>query len=216
MDTCFVQNESRLGRVVLQAKQAIWTDDKESVEASALASESGSRLKSKYRSAIEAMATALSPVGHDLVAERREHVRLMNLLGDPLLVIRHPKPLKIEARDTYEAGEPLDANIEVPWEGAMEVELLLHRDRLPGNLESIRANEQAEARYQRMQQNYDRANHLVIAHQVLDVDAGTHRVRFESSEDFRGQYVLRARMQGEDDWAIGTKRVQFQRKKKVN
>ncbi|AMV32310.1 Gingipain R2 precursor [Pirellula sp. SH-Sr6A] len=216
MDTCFVQNESRLGRVVLQAKKSIWTDEKESEKRSEPASVSSSKLKSKYQSAIEAMATALSPVGHDLVAERREHVRLMNLLGDPLLVIRHPQPLKIEARDTIEAGEPLDAEIEAPWSGTMEVELLLHRDRLPSTLESIQANEQAEARYQRMQQNYDRANHLVLAHQRLDVEAGTRHVLFETKEDFRGQYVLRARMQGEEDWAIGTKRVQFQRKKKAN
>jgi hypothetical protein len=216
MDTCFVQNESRLGQVVLQAKKAIWLDDKEPEKAKEWSTGSGSKLKSKYQSAIEAMATALSPAGHDLVAERREHVRLMNLLGDPLLVIRHPKPLNIEARDTYEAGESLEANIEAPWGGTIEVELLLHRDRLPSHLESIQANEQAEARYQRMQQNYDRANHLVIAHQHLEVEAGTHRILFESTDDFRGQYVLRARMQGAEDWAIGTKRLQFQRKRKAN
>lgn len=225
MDSCFVQKERRLGKVVLHAKQSIWRDERETAPArldgkATPSVEGASKLKTKYKSAIETMAKALSPEGHDLVAERREHVRLMNLLGDPLLSIRHPQPLKLEAQDMVEAGADIEASVHVPWEGEMDVELVLHRDRLPSDARSANAGssgakEEADARYQRMQENYDRANDLVLSQQRLRVQPGIHPVRFETSDEYRGQYVIRARMQGSDDWAVGTKRIQLQRKKKV-
>lgn len=214
MDSCFVQNERRLGKVVLQAKQSIWRDENE-IDRTNESIEGAGKLKTKYQSAIETMAKALSPEGHDLVAERREHVRLMNLLGDPLLSIRHPLPLKIETQDVFEAGSDIEASIDVPWTGEMEVELLLHRDRLPPSVGSADSKEGGDTKYQRMQENYDRANDLVIVQQRLHVQPGVYPVRFQTSEEYRGQYVIRARMQGSDDWAVGTKRIQLQRKKKV-
>lgn len=220
MDCCFVQNERRLGKVVLNAKQSIWRDESETrltnvAENAIRPAEGAGKLKTKYQLAIETMAKALSPEGHGLVAERREHVRLMNLLGDPLLSIRHPRPLQIEARDVLEAGSDIEASIDVPWSGEMEVELVLHRDRLPPAVGSADSKDGTDSKYQLMQQNYDRANDLVVSQQRLNVQPGVHQVRFETSDDYRGQYVLRARMEGSDDWAVGTKRIQLQRKKKA-
>lgn len=219
MDSCFVQNERRLGKLVLRAKQSIWRDESDAGQANMadgvkMSNEGAGKLKTKYQSAIETMAKALSPEGHDLVAERREHVRLMNLLGDPLLSIRHPQPLKIEALEVLEAGSPIEASVQVPWAGEMDVELVLHRDRLPPTLGLADSKEEADSKYQRMQDNYDRANDLVLSQQRLNVQPGVQQVRFETSDEYRGQYVIRARMQSSDDWAVGTKRIQLQRKKK--
>ena len=44
---------------------------------------------------IDALAPVVSPAGTDLVDERREHMRLYNLLGDPMLRMHQPLPLDL-------------------------------------------------------------------------------------------------------------------------
>ncbi len=50
---------------------------------------------SATRIMIDALATVVSPPGTNLVDERREHMMLYNLLGDPTLRLQHPEELEI-------------------------------------------------------------------------------------------------------------------------
>jgi hypothetical protein len=80
---CFRDRIPTLGELVFEAKRRVWTDDEES--ASSIKQAEGFDVRKRYRKVVTDMAQALNPSDHDLTLERREHVRLMNLLGDPLL-----------------------------------------------------------------------------------------------------------------------------------
>lgn len=73
------------------------------------------------RMMIDALATVVSPPGTDLVEERREHMMLYNLIGDPTLRLHHPHPLLIVIPSGHELGESFELQIESPIEGELHV-----------------------------------------------------------------------------------------------
>ncbi len=144
-----------LGRVLVNAKRSIWIEE----SANDVASEDGkpSKLKSKYKTAVEQMARALSPEDHSLVAERREHVRLMNLLGDPLLEIKRPEWIPIQGPEEALAGEKCIAKIQVPHNGRMQMELRMHRDQLPSDMTAVGNYDGSAEKRELMQRNYEKS-----------------------------------------------------------
>ena len=85
---------------------------------------------------IDALATLISPSGAKLPDERREHMLLYNLLGDPTLRLQHPEPLEL-TRATNE-GDPdsLQLTISSPISG----NLLITVDRPLGAVKHGDAN----------------------------------------------------------------------------
>ena len=65
----------------------------------------------------DAVATMLMPMAADLDAQRREHLYLFNLLGDPLLRMRHPQPVDVAAPQQVTAGETLTVRGQSPLGG---------------------------------------------------------------------------------------------------
>jgi hypothetical protein len=72
--------------------------------------------KDATRKSLDAMASGLGPLlerggppwrPEDLTTERREHVAMYQLLGDPLLGWRRPRPMEITAPAEIEAGQEL-------------------------------------------------------------------------------------------------------------
>lgn len=209
MEACFRDKIPELGTIVLQAQRALWIDDSATTETNKETDRA--KLKTKYQSAIEQMARALSPPDHSLLAERREHVRLMNLLGDPLLVLRQPRTIELNCSDTVEAGSPLALSGRADWSGTATVELLLHRDRLPARLETIQSYTGTTEQHETMQSNYELANHLVLWSEKIDVIDGTFSISIPIPSDSIGKHVIRMRMQTNGDWAVGTKRITIRR-----
>jgi hypothetical protein len=197
-----------LGRVLVNAKRSIWNDDKSSDENTDVNS---TRLKTKYRTSVEQMARALSPEDHSLVAERREHVRLMNLLGDPLLEIRHPESLPIEGPNEVSAGENCVVQLEIPRSGRMIIELRMHRDQLPSDLVPIGSYDGSESKRGLMQRNYENANNLTLWSQVIDVPPGRFQIEIPIPKNSKGKQVVWARIELSDGWHIGTHRFNVKR-----
>ena len=111
LDQCYVQRVGSLGDVVLRAKQDMLRPTVQSPDLSpglspplskssapsAGAGDSPVAPRDMQMQMITVIASALSPTGHDLLAERQEHVWQMNLLGDPMLRLHHPAPLEVVA-----------------------------------------------------------------------------------------------------------------------
>jgi hypothetical protein len=118
MDEFFHQRRSTLGALVLHAKRRMLQ-----------AAPDSSR-----RQMLDALAMALSPQRDRLDAERREHVHLFNLLGDPLLRLPQPVRVSLKSDAAVTAGEALRVAVVCPIEGEGIVEFVCRRDRARAEL----------------------------------------------------------------------------------
>jgi len=222
MDGCFRDRTETLGEIVLNAKRAIWNQTDVDLTRSAktkdasgkpLLQKEDGRLREKQQVLIERLAAALSPPGHELSQERKEHVRLMNLLGDPLLQLRQPIEMEIACEAEPIAGTTLVVTGNSPLSGSLQVELVLSRDRLPDGLRPISNYDGSEEQRDRMQENYSRASNLVVTKTEHNIPSGDYRVELEVPPNLRGRCVLRAYVYGESNWASGSRRVKVTRSK---
>lgn len=214
MDGCFVDRIETIGEIVLNANRNVWNQT--ALVKSSDGSESGStekRLRDRQKGLMEGMAVALSPEGHSLVEERREHVRLMNLLGDPLLRIRQPKEITLRGGDQFSAGQVVTVDGDSPLAGMLSVELALTRDRLPNGIKPIERYDNSESVRDAMRANYDAASDLVLWKTEKKISSGSFSVDLPLPSDSRGRYVLRAFVYGDQDWATGAQRIKILKSK---
>ncbi len=213
MDGCFQDRTETLGEIVLNAKKSIWNQTEAGKDGSDQAS-TKNRLRDNQQLLIANMATALSPAGHDLSEERKEHVRLMNLLGDPLLRIRQPAEISIQCEEQHQSGATIKLKGISPISGQLHVELVLSRDRLPDGIKTVPTFDGALEQRQQMQQNYTQASNLVLLQSEQTVEPGDFAVDIPIPMDCRGRCVVRAVVYGADDWASGTQRIKVTRPSK--
>ncbi|MEY2614039.1 MAG: Gingipain precursor [Planctomycetota bacterium] len=232
---CFRDRLPTLGEVVLQAKRRIWIDDESnpdtqtpaspstqarpSTTASDLASATSAQdpqivdIRQRYRKIVTEMANALNPSNHDLTLERREHVRLMNLLGDPLLKIAYPQPMELNVQEKIIAGESLKVSGSSPIDGKLIVELALVRDRLPDGVAALASYRGTDQERQQMNQTYAMSNQLVVERTEIAVKAGKFSIDIPIRAEARGRYVLSTYVYGQDSWGVASKKLTVQRPK---
>ncbi|MBU6236334.1 MAG: hypothetical protein KGQ51_00815 [Planctomycetes bacterium] len=214
---CFRDRIPTLGAIVLQAKQKIWIDDEvtdpQSSDTESQQNSSRIDIRQRYRRIVTDMATALNPGNHDLLAERREHVRLMNLLGDPLLKLPYPDIIEIEAAETLEPGSTVPIRGTTPIGGRLIVELALVRDRLPEGVVPLSNYDGSPAQLEQMQTTYDTANDLRVARFEQVVAPGEFEMQVAVPDDLKGRCVISAYVYGDDRWAVGSGRVAVRKPK---
>jgi hypothetical protein len=227
---CFRDRLPTLGEVVLQAKRRIWIDDEstpniqspsgtfDSTSASTPATDSPQDaqvvdIRQRYRKIVTEMANALNPSNHDLTLERREHVRLMNLLGDPLLKLAYPQPIDLNVQDKVIAGDSLRVSGSTPVDGNLIVELALVRDRLPEGAAAIASYRGTDQERQQMNQTYATSNQLVVERSEIAVKAGDFSIDIPIRAEARGRYVLSTYVYGKNSWGVASKKLTVQRPK---
>jgi len=144
------------------------------------------------RKSIDSMATSLSPMLHkgneiwrpeDLATERREHVAMYQLLGDPLLRWRRPRSIKLTAAAEAMAGAPLIIEGGAEFEGNCIVELA----RMGGTSASHDGG----------------AKSNILATVSERVRNGAFRISLPIPADASGPLVVRAYLRGEAGSAVG-------------
>lgn len=216
---CFRDQIPTLGGILLNAKRNIWKpseavatiQDGGNNKAAQTQDSAADRLRAKQQSLITQMATALSPDGHDLTEERREHVRLMNLLGDPLLRIKHPVAMPIHCEAEPNSGEPMVVTGSSPNPGKLKLELVLSRDRLPNGIRTVSDFQGTDEQRKAMQDNYSRASDLVIVKLEKEIPSGKFSLELPVPADCRGKCIVRAFVYGKNEWASGSQRVSVRR-----
>jgi len=219
MDGCFRDQIPTLGGILLNAKRNIWKpseavstiQDGGNVKVAQPQVSAVDRLRAKQQSLITHMATALSPDGHDLTEERREHVRLMNLLGDPLLRIKHPVPMPIHCESEPNSGRPMVITGNSPNPGKLKLELVWSRDRLPDGIRTVSDFQGTDEQRKAMQDNYARASDLVIVKLEKEIPSGEFSLELPVPSDCRGKCIVRAFVYGKNEWASGSQRVSVRR-----
>lgn len=217
MNGCFRDRIETLGEVVHQAKRRIWIDDAHADPQSphTVGEKPTGRvdIRQRYRKIITDMATALNPGEHDLLAERREHVRLMNLLGDPLLKIPYPETIEIQTTEALEPGSTATVRGASPIGGKLVIELALVRDRLPEGTMPLAVYDGSPAQLEQMQATYDTANDLRVSRFEQVVAPGGFQAKIDIPSDLKGRCVMSAYVYGERGWAVGSQRVTVRKPK---
>src|SRR5207244_2321955 len=111
---CFQERRPTLGELLLHAKRNMVLRSRDD----------------DHSKMLDAVAAAISPRPADLEAERAEHLKLFNLIGDPLLRLRYPQDVRLDVAPEALAGQPLEVRGECQVAGQCTVSLVVRRDRL--------------------------------------------------------------------------------------
>lgn len=198
----FFEGESpTLGKLLLTAKRKLALPDAAAISGAPMEV----AVEDPYRALIESLGQSLSPLPDLLETERREHVHLINLLGDPLLRLPRPDALGVSVDREVAAGQTIPVQIESGSAGDLKVELVVRRDRFrkrPRRRRKFDGSDAALAGYTRQ---YEQVHDLVCASIALKVEAGTTAVTLRVPEDLAGECRVRAMVQGSGaEFALGS------------
>jgi hypothetical protein len=141
---------------------------------------------SATRMMIDALATVVSPAGTNLVDERREHMMLYNLIGDPTLRLNHPQPLALQIPPGHELGEAIQLEIRSPIDGQLNVAF----DRPLGGVIDGDPNQ------------------TTVASMATEIEAGRMvSPKVVLPADVTGPIVVRALVSGTGSWAAAAART---------
>jgi hypothetical protein len=133
------------------------------------------------RKSLDALAGGLSPPPVDLPAERREHVLMYQLFGDPLLRLQYPHDLQLSTSADAAAGKALTVNGRSDVAGDCTVELVADR----GSSSSL----------------------ATAATTTRLAKPGPFQVTLSLPLDTSGQYTVRAYVAGRSEFALGATSV---------
>jgi hypothetical protein len=125
---------------------------------------------------LDTLGGMLNPRKSDLAEERLEHLAMFNLLGDPLLGLRHPQVATIATSAAAMSGEELIVTGTSPIGGTVSVELVVRRDRLTFD-PPTRTKYEPLAKAREFQEVYQRANDTRLAVAQADVVEGRFTAR---------------------------------------
>lgn len=194
LDSFYVDQRATLGEVHLSAKRKMQTTD---------ASNSNPTNKTQQMQLIAGLATALSPNGYDLGAERKEHVWQMHLLGDPMLRLRHPSDLQLQLPTRAQPGSRLEIVGTSQASGRVTVELCTRRGQVSRESKAS-ADYQTAAGREAMQTRYERANQPTLVSTTFECSAGQFVTSLEIPKDIsKGKYAVRAFQSNIAGWQVG-------------
>jgi len=159
------------------------------------------------RAWLDPLAGLLSPAPVDLAAERAEHVRLFNLLGDPLLRLRRPQAVHVGVAESVVAGATLEVSGTADVDGPCLVELVCRRDRFTFTPAPRRGLDVTPEGLARLDETYRRANDdrwTWLPAQLVD---GRFVLELPVPPETRGPCHVRVYVQGRDDFALGSAEV---------
>ena len=168
-----------------------------------------------YRQTLDALGKAFSPLPKLIGEECKEHMHLMQLIGDPLTRLRRPNSLglrieNVEEKDpddgmpVFSAGEKIKVAGVTELTGNLLVEIAYERGRLRHRPAVRREYDSSDAAFSRMQDDYLKAHDTVCVRKVLDVKSGTFETELLVPQDCRGACDVRAMLLAPGDVAIGS------------
>lgn len=189
IEETFKKRRETLGEILLVAKQRLVADEQDDA----------------HRQIVDALAAAVSPAPDMLPDERREHLALFNLLGDPLLRIHHPDTVAVApAVEDLEAGQTLEITARSPLAGKCEIELVCRRDRLRNDPPDRPKFDPAPDSLARLDQDYRDANDRRWLVKTVDLKGpGAITVPLAVPADAHGPCHVIVRVAGERTFALG-------------
>jgi len=183
-----------LGMAILSAKQQLLRAEQPTAQ----------------RAALDQIAASLSPRPAQLAEERHEHMHLFNLLGDPLLRIKVPQPLRVTVPRLVAAGQRLTIHADSPIRGRAVVELARRRGSLPQEAHPSPRNVAGQsASRESSLRAYQAANETRLAAAEMDVGVGRFHAALPVPREARGTCRIRIFVEGTDNFAVGSAPVRI-------
>ena len=206
MDECFQQQRPSIGEMILHAKRRL-------AQKPAAPSADDPQAALDDRQLLDAIASVISPAPNLLDEERREHLLLFNLLGDPLLRIKHPQRFTLTSAEEVMAGENLQLTGHCPIGGRCTIELVCRRDllRTPGPVR--RTYDPSPAALSAYDKDYYAANDHRFASFTAKFAGGDFRTFLPVPDQARGPCHVRVHLEGSDGCALGSAKVFVRRPK---
>jgi len=163
----------------------------------------------EYRRTLETLGKALSPMPELLNAECKEHLQLMQLLGDPLLRLKRPQQLGLEIVSaepkeddgkiaSFMAGQGFTVRGKTDRPGSILIELAYQRGRLR-HRPSVRTKyDPSEAALAKIHEDYLKAHDSVCVRQVIKAQGGSFEADLKIPNDCSGKCDVRAILLGTD------------------
>jgi hypothetical protein len=191
----FGARSETLGEALLASKQKL---------AAAVEGDNAGANSSSNRQLLDAVAKVISPDPGSLEAERREHLLLFNLLGDPLLKLPYPASVQIQVPENIYAGDAIEVSLKSDVAGDCIVDLVCRRDRLketPPVREYYDGRDRILTTYDDV---YQQANNGSWYTQRFRCEAGDCQIKFDVPAEARGNCHVRAFVQGTEKYALGS------------
>jgi hypothetical protein len=192
MDEMFQNRRATLGEIVLEAKRRLGAQRTAGPDASWL----------------DLVARVASPTAEQLVAERREHVLLFNLLGDPLLRVPQPLPMEVRTAPAAVPGQPLAVELDSPVAGQGVVELVSPRGALTFSPPERTTFDGSDAGMRALDGVYERAREDQYLRQPLQIAAARSRTVLTIPDGVSGPCVIRVYLAQGRVHALGSAVVQ--------
>ncbi len=198
MQEYFQQRRATLGELILYAKQrmALPLDDAPA---------------DTNRAMLNAIAKAISPAPDELHAERMEHLLLFNLIGDPLLRMKHPQTVEVDVAQNGYAGEEVIIRGRLPFAGRCTVELTCRRDRTRKRMPPRVSFVPTHAALIGYSKTYAEANDRRWSGDEFLAEAGTFERRLAVPEGASGPSHVRVFVERGDRFAIGSADIYLRR-----
>jgi hypothetical protein len=184
---CFHSRRATIGEVLLHAKRNTILGQRSDEQSKVL----------------DLLASVLNG-DSDLEAERKEHLHLFNLIGDPLLRIPHPQSISLNVPRQAEQGQAIDIVGQSPVDGLCTVELVVRRDRLTFAPPTRRDYQHTLSAQQHYREIYERANDARLTTLDTRIVDGKLQARLSLPADARGECSLRVTVQQEGGFAMGS------------
>lgn len=161
----------------------------------------------KYRMTLDVLGKALSPLPGMLDEECREHLQLMQLLGDPLLRLKRPQrlglaimpaePNKAEGEiASFVAGDRFTVSGKTDRPGSILIELAYQRGRLRHRHSVRHEYDSSEDALAKIHQEYLQAHDSVCFRRVIKAEGGTFQADLQIPNDCSGKCDVRAILLG--------------------
>lgn len=165
--------------------------------------------KSNYHRLIESMGQAFSPEPGLLVAERKEHVHLMHLLGDPLLKLHRPNNLKLDAPKNIASGQQITVSGFAEQSGELKMDLAYRRDRFRNRPPRRRSYEPSHATFASYQKVYEETQDLKVQTISRRISKGPFSIQMAVPDDCSGDCHIRGELVAENYFAIGATDIEI-------
>ena len=152
---------------------------------------------------IDSVARAISPNPDDLVGERREHVWMFHLLGDPLLRVPHPESVKVHVPTSVRPGEELKISCQTSIRGTGVVELTCRRGSLTFEPVVRTTFDGTHAGMQSLMKTYRSANDDRYVTRSVNIENSPFVTTFTVPDHVEGPCTVRVFVESERSCAIG-------------
>jgi len=193
LEECFCARRKTIGEAILHAKKKMLQSGK----------------KTKRRDMLDAIASVVSPTPSKMAEELAEHLLLFNLLGDPMLRLRHPHQVKVKVASKAVPGQSLKISAESPIDGRATVELARSRSQ-QATVSTARSKYPTNPeKLSNFQNDYLMANDHRLESTECTVENGQLNATLKVPDRANGDCHIRVFVEGSNDMALGSADVEI-------